>query len=295
MNYTMSTYPYLSEGTFMSICNHELSFRNKKYINPSDIKRPYEIIFIRNSNPTLAYFFEKIHPYIRYKYVLITAGSIETFPGIFSKYLEEDKLHAWFCKNNSLYNHPKMYSLPLGCKNRDVSNKFDIMKKYYMKDPEIIKENMFDKDKKNLYFVNFKKGPYRSQTRYVAEKVLKKYGYENIDFMKQEDFFKKVSEHKFVISPLGSGYDCYRHWESMYLGSIPITTKSCIDKIYDDLPIIILNNWEEFSPELIDKKYKELYDKKDEFNWDKLYAPYWYDKIFRKISEGEDYSKNFDT
>ena len=149
---------------------------------------------------------------------------------------------------------------------------------------------MFNIKKNNMFFINFGINESRSITRNIAEQILLKYGYKREHTtLSQEQYYQKLSNYKFVISPLGSGFDCYRHWESFYLGSIPITTQSPIYKIFENLPIIILNDWNEFSPELIEQKYKELVERKDKIEWNKMFAPYWYDKIFRQRVKGQEF------
>jgi hypothetical protein len=46
--------------------------------------------------------------------------------------------------------------------------------------------------------------------------------------LSQDEYFKEMAMHRFVISPRGDRPDTYRHYESISLGSIPVT----------DLPIV---------------------------------------------------------
>ena len=285
-NYPSSLYPFLSEGSFRSICHY--IYDDYHTLQPSEVQRANSIIYIKNELRYIENFFKNIIPRITHNVIIITCGTIPSYPGQFRKCLEHPKLIAWFAKNNTLFGHPKMHSLPLGCLNRYQENHLDIVKKNYMTDPQKIMHDMFHKEKSETYFVNFNKCAYRDRSRYKAEEVLQKYGYPNLSFTNMQNYMENVKSHKFVISPLGSGYDCYRHWESMYMGTIPITTSSPIDMQFKNLPIIILNSWDDFTPEKIVREYNKLYDNRDKIEWEKLFCPYWFNKIHECQTIGMD-------
>tara|TARA_Y100000310_G_C20577202_1_gene761035 strand:- start:108 stop:1331 length:1224 start_codon:yes stop_codon:yes gene_type:complete len=71
-----------------------------------------------------------------------------------------------------------------------------------------------------------------------------------------EDYVKNVSEFGFCLSPRGNGIDCHRTWECLVLGVIPIVKTSTIDDVFKDLPVIIVNNWNEITPNLLDNFIK---------------------------------------
>ena len=68
-----------------------------------------------------------------------------------------------------------------------------------------------------------------------------------ITWNKQKDF-------AFVICPHGGGLDCHRNWEALCLGCIPIVKTSKIDKLYDNLPVLIVNDWNLIDKNLLNKK-----------------------------------------
>ena len=61
----------------------------------------------------------------------------------------------------------------------------------------------------------------------------------------QDEIWKLYSRYHFVVSPPGGGWDCHRTWEILLLGSVPILKTSPIDSMFYDLPVIILNDWDE--------------------------------------------------
>ena len=55
------------------------------------------------------------------------------------------------------------------------------------------------------------------------------------------------ARHAFVISPHGRGLDCYRTWEALLMGCVPIVKRSPIDYLYRDLPVAIVDDWDEIT------------------------------------------------
>jgi hypothetical protein len=80
-----------------------------------------------------------------------------------------------------------------------------------------------------------------------------------------EDFYNQVAKSKYVLSPEGTGIDCHRIYESIYLGSIPILKTSELDYFYKDLPVIIVNNWNQITQKYLKTNYLKLKIKLDEW------------------------------
>ena len=56
------------------------------------------------------------------------------------------------------------------------------------------------------------------------------------------------ARHAFVISPHGRGLDCYRTWEALLMGCVPIVKRSPLDRLYHGLPVAIVDDWREIAP-----------------------------------------------
>jgi len=55
----------------------------------------------------------------------------------------------------------------------------------------------------------------------------------------------------FEVSPRGNGLDCFRTWEALLLGTIPIVRTSTLDPLFEDeaLPVVIVREWAEITAE----------------------------------------------
>ena len=87
-----------------------------------------------------------------------------------------------------------------------------------------------------------------------------------IDFLDTRVDFRSIHNcylnYHFVLSPRGNGVDCYRTWEAFLFGAIVITLKSPLDKMYIDnnLPVLILQDWEELNCDNQEEKLLEWLD-----------------------------------
>jgi hypothetical protein len=92
-----------------------------------------------------------------------------------------------------------------------------------------------------------------------------------------EEFYTQVARSKYILSPEGTGIDCHRIYESIYLGSIPILKTSELDYFYQSLPVLIVKSWEEITQEYLDNNYLNLKNKLDQWI---LTNPTWTDAKF---------------
>ena len=96
-----------------------------------------------------------------------------------------------------------------------------------------------------------------------------------------DEYWEECSKYTFVVSPHGNGLDCIRTWESLCLGCIVIVKKSGLDHLYDELPVLIVNEWHDITEELLYQTI-DIFSN-TQFNMEKITMKYWIDKISEKI------------
>ena len=74
---------------------------------------------------------------------------------------------------------------------------------------------------------------------------------------------------------MGNGFDTHRLWESLYLGSIPVTKFHKAYEQFQDLPIIFIENWKKVNLEFLNITAKKLPNQ----SLNKLTIDYWELKI----------------
>jgi len=92
--------------------------------------------------------------------------------------------------------------------------------------------------------------------------------------------WQRQSECMFVISPHGAGIDCHRTWEAILLGCVPVVKKTNFTAIFEELPVIIVDEWSDFNYTTIHEKASAMLNKK--FNYNFLFMRYWENKINHK-------------
>jgi len=257
---------YLSGDVFKGFC-HFIYEENHKENKFSNMKKG-DLIFVNGY--LLEEFFQKIHPTIPKPYVLISHNSDMAIPHRNFTYLNDPKLIAWFGQNVHI-KHPKIIPIPIGLANRQY-------KHGNMKILEKVKHQ--NCEKKHLVYLNFVIENYPRKRAKVYESFSdKKYCFIAKD-KPYEEYLKDTAESKFVICPRGNGLDCHRTWEVLYLDSIPIVESSPLDPLLENLPILIVKDWNEVTEERLNSFYENIKTKK--FQTEKLYAKYWYDLIEEK-------------
>ena len=68
-------------------------------------------------------------------------------------------------------------------------------------------------------------------------------GAHDVDKYFVTDFYRNVLQHVAIVCPRGNGRDSHRAWESLYLGRVIITLHSSADKLWDGLPVVLLDSW----------------------------------------------------
>lgn len=92
-----------------------------------------------------------------------------------------------------------------------------------------------------------------------------------------DNYIDNIYRHKFVICPEGSGLDCHRNWECIYLDTIPVMKRNINTTFYEDLPICFVESWSQVTEEFLNKEYDRIIN--TAWNLDKTYFEYWKDRI----------------
>jgi len=98
--------------------------------------------------------------------------------------------------------------------------------------------------------------------------------------LSRSESYKQTGKFSFVLSPFGHGFDCIRTFEALCLGCIVIMKKSFLDIIYEDLPILLVDEWTDVTQKLLEDTLVEF--SKKEFNYNKLKMDYWINVINSK-------------
>ena len=207
-------------------------------------------------------------------YLITHDSDYEINEKVFTTYSKNIK-HWWGVNVN--YTHPKLSSIPLGLGSPWVPEGVT---------PDSITIERQFPSRNNLFYVN-----HRIQTcpheREEPYNLFSTKEWATVRFPdpkgETDDYIKEVVSHKFVLCPRGNGIDTYRFWESLYLGAIPVV-KDCINiGFYKNLPITVVNNYQEITKDFLESEY----DRHTSTEWkcSELDLNHWMSIIRKKINE----------
>jgi len=247
-------------------------------INLKYFSKPSKTTIIYINSSAIPYFAHNVFPTIKESIILVTGDCDETIPNDllnqmnFDSFINDDRIIKWFCQN-WVGNHKKYHTLSnknheWGPKTTPIEQETLLQK---IKDKSVTFPERIHKCYANFHFL--------TTTRYghdrisAINKIPKDLVYYEPNKIKRINTWINQSKYTFVISPHGNGFDCHRTWEALCLGCIPIMKKSQISHLFEDLPVLIVENWEDISENLLESTIKDFKAKK--FNFEKLLLSYW--------------------
>ena len=254
-----------------------------------------ETIYIQTAD--LENFFKNHANRFRNKFVLISGNYVTSIPDDLPEskiYIDHPKLMHWWIQNYVGGLGKKAHYLPLGIDYHTLHyNLNHAWGKQTL--PKKQEQNLL-KIKKNLIpiqntistkaIANFASTTFghpilREQRRAPILQILqKKSCVEFLPEQKRESFWQSMCFYAFVVCPPGYGWDTHRVWETLMVGRIPIIQSSGIDKVYANLPVVKVKNWEILDEEWLHRTFNDIISKWDTYEWDRLKLSYWRDKIF---------------
>ncbi len=302
--YGESSENFIIRWGFQDLCDHVFDPRTITWpttkkkggvtFNPKDVS-PGDLVFVRDVKK----FMEDLNPHIEHPYILVVGGEhFDTTAEMELDYLDDKKIIAWFSIHPCKGSHPRYYPLPLGIKQEN---------EYFEKRKEVNEyfEELRALPKTKMVYVNFATRM-NKERKELKERIINEpycvIPEKPVPFM---EYMKEMAECKFALSPRGFGPDCYRTWEALLVGSIPIVRRnqhgrmknglpkeepmnydnpevwyngeSQLDRLYTDLPILIVDDWDEMTDEFLERKYAEITAKK--YDIKKLYEEFWVQQI----------------
>jgi len=232
--------------------------------NPEDFQlkemEQGSIVFVKTDD--LETFYTHVHKRIIKPYVLITHNSHLSAPGPFIPLLNSPKLMAWFACNVTL-SHKKLIPIPCG-----ISNPSDPHG-----DPSTFESIEKNGPKSIPLYMNFSswKCPEEREPLYAlfaSQSFCYAPGGRSLS-----DYLTDITQSEFVLCPRGQGLDGTRRWETLAMGSFPILKHSSLDPLFEDLPVLIVDDWSEITQASLRHHFKIMSE--SPYNLEKLTCKYW--------------------
>ena len=290
---------YVSSRGILKSCNY-FSFTPhssiRQLINYPQLEKIKNIknpsIYICSS--AISHFINVMLPLIDFSFVLVSGDCDETIPNEilnnndFINLINDKRILHWFCQNMTL-EHNKITKIPIGLDYHTLTQRPLWGPISSCQDQEkmliMIKEKSAPFYNRNIkcyanfqFSMNTKLGYDRKD---AFQKINKELVYYEENKVTRLITWNKQKDFAFVICPHGGGLDCHRNWEALCLGCIPIVKTSSIDKLYDNLPVLIVKDWNVIDNNLLHNTindYKKKFEN-NEFNMEKIKLSYWINLI----------------
>ena len=300
------------ETTCKNVCSRGIlkSCNVHSFMPISSIKQLIHYDFSKMNNGDTLYictsaipFFSTIINKIMNKHFILVSGdadedcSVELFSmfgskqnEMFNSFINNQFIIHWFSQNCRILNHPKISSMPIGLDYHTLSNnknhQWGEMSCPLEQEQllfQIKKNSLHFKDRLCLCYANFH---FCLHTKYANDRICamneiaKNIVHYETSFVPRKKTWENQSKMAFVISPHGNGLDCHRTWEALALGCIPIVKTSPLNVLFEDLPVLIVENWSFVTKDLLNDTIIQFSNKT--FNYEKLTLTHWTSQINNK-------------
>ena len=205
-------------------------------------------------------------------------------------WLDSPALKAVVTAHHTCFDHPKVMSIPLGI-SPPISR---VLLRLLLQDRnETCKSTGIA-----WLMINFSEWAHRKQ---IGEVVLRNFphlsnmygkdptGKSGEAFSTQFYYFTQMRCSRFVLCPSGLGWDTYRLWESLSLGAIPIVEDSPgWIRVLDDLPVLIVKNFAEVTPQLLEREYEQIMNNLHKYNFKRLTRQWWLEHVRSLLPRSKD-------
>lgn len=292
------------------IHHNELKYASPRFEDLIACMRSGSIIYVVGWH--IDAFFNNIYPLISKPFVLITGECDLTVPAHHLRFVQDSdsKVMHWFGQNGEIFSDKsvRFTQIPIGLNCFEQSRFIDetvvdliSSRSINSSLAKIQKVDSLGYDKAKTLVLNFDKttdqnpggrhqawnsfcddpkNPAQQSLRNHTGCFTKDPGVQQY-FNVMKDVYKRNLQYRFWLSPKGGGIDCHRTWEALYFGRIPIMLHSAIDQMFQDLPVIIVEKWDDVTLEFLEDfwvQYIEKY-KVGFYNMDKINIEYWRSKI----------------
>ena len=227
-------------------------------------------------------------------FILITALDDDTIP--FNNYYQPSDIGYELLKNKNLVkwystnvdNSHKLVGIPYIVKQNTSEDymvyNYDTVDLWFKNKNINIQERLCTKGKKLLHIKMTVQNSCASiypktdkiNCREKALVDLEKNGFDVSNAKEKLDwhtYMEDLYNYKFCLAFPGH---CFRIWECLNMGVIPIILRSNICELYDDLPVLIVNDASEITENFLEIKYNEICNNIGNY---KLYFEYWVSKL----------------
>jgi len=191
------------------------------------------------------------------------------------------ELAAWFSVGQTV-RHPKLHGLPMGPRCPTIAPTVTSILAANVMSPRPFK-----------LLVNFgaMTVPYDCECirpmvaataaqRWPFATILPKKVVDDLQFS-QSAYAALLTAFRFVLSPPGSGWDCFRNFDIIAAGAVPIVlrTGAGADNVYKHLPVVYVDSYDNITEAFLDREWRRLGERAASFDFGRLTSTAWAEHI----------------
>ena len=289
----VSSYPLLSPYTFMSeladmaLMREDDTFFAKNFspLAPENIVDGTVIYCVTDIARGLFDVLRKA----KKRVVLIFGRSVYTVDEGYMPFIDECNAAHIFAQNCTVPD-PRFTKIPLGHENKHYgnichpSNSVGLIQR-------MMEKACFNQSKKEQIYASFSVMTNARERKECLINAMRtpmtRIANMNIDTAdedRQVTFYREMTESRFVLCPWGNGIDTHRYWQSLYMGSIPITRKNSALSDFGDTGGLFIERWDQILDyDGLMQLYSEMVHGR--VNKDKIFFEYWKNLFNCKLKE----------
>ncbi|KMW58514.1 hypothetical protein AIOL_003490 [Candidatus Rhodobacter oscarellae] len=210
--------------------------------------------------PALAHFARWSLPLIRKPFVLVSGDAVLDVspdalgPRRMRRILEHPHLIRWHAQNCG-HDHPKLAPMPLGLDYHTIGR--NRRPEWGPQASPLAQEAELHRVRERAAALERRDPRAYSNWHFVLgngdrAEVIKQLPPEATEYQPARQprlaTWQRNAAFAFTISPRGRGMDCHRTWEGILLGAIPVIPDLPINRLFADLPVVIVQDWRRVTP-----------------------------------------------
>ena len=277
--YTLDTLRNMADFLFDSSTGYETGPDRARKVQPCDL-------IYSTLRPT-SKFINLVHSHISVPYLLMTDTAdepITAYHGV-KQLLSSNTMMHWWAVDNEVLDSEKLDSLPLGVMDAlelGVTNNPGSVTFHANVSDYVRTLILSHAQPKSLWLMMQMTETHPERRRVRSTLISDRWGDHEVRLtperrgkMGVREYLMQLGQHKFVLSPRGNGLDAHRTWEALLVGSIPIVRSSALNPLYEGLPVLIVNDWNEVTPDLLRNFLHNHTVRLPYYHYEKLFADYW--------------------
>lgn len=274
-------------------------------INPDDYKRIRNNQTVYVITSALPHWFSVIYPKLKENKIrifLVTGDSTVSAPlAIFNgnkvqfhHYMREGVIIHWFCQNCDYPECPQISPIPLGLDFHTLHrmpNWGEPKTPYSEQDRQLqaLSNGLAWKERKDAVLLDAHLTANTNPTdRSAAYTMLGPRPFIELlpASLRRSEYWQRIGQHKYIVSPLGKGMDCHRTWEAMIMGAIPIIRKTTITSLFHNMPVLQVDSYDAINEPMLKNFETAFLENKEKniYHLERLTLEYWISFIKTTVS-----------